>query len=161
MSAFYWNFGLCALKIFLPWRYEPWLLIISISWTLQQNQLVSNMEIITFESKAYKELDNKITAIANYIFNHLDASKPDEDEIWVDSYEVCTFLKISDRTLQRLRAAGLVSYSDIKGHYFYKIKEIKRLLEERLIKRDRECINDLITNHQLYVKERRNLRKDK
>ena len=114
------------------------------------------MEIITFESKAYKELDNKITAIADYIFNHLD-----EDEIWVDSYEVCTFLKISDRTLQRLRAAGLVSYSDIKGHYFYKIKEIKRLLEERLIKRDRECINDLITNHQLYVKERRNLRKDK
>lgn len=125
------------------------------------NQLVSNMEIITFESKAYKELDNKITAIANYIFNHLDANKPDEDEIWVDSYEVCTFLKISDRTLQRLRATGLVSYSDIKGHYFYKIKEIKRLLEERLIKRDRECINDLITNHQLYVKERRNLRKDK
>ena len=36
------------------------------------NQLVSDMEIITFESKAYKELDNKITAIADYIFNHLD-----------------------------------------------------------------------------------------
>ena len=79
------------------------------------NQLVSDMEIITFESKAYKELDNKITAIADYIFNHLDSGKPDEDEIWVDSYEVCTFLKISDRTLQRLRAAGLVSYSDIKN----------------------------------------------
>ena len=68
------------------------------------NQLVSDMEIITFESKAYKELDNKITAIADYIFNHLNSGKPDEDEIWVDSYEVCTFLKISDRTLQRLRA---------------------------------------------------------
>ena len=105
------------------------------------NQLVSDMEIITFESK--------------------DSGKPDEDEIWVDSYEVCTFLKISDRTLQRLRAAGLVSYSDIKGHYFYKIKEIKRLLEERLIKRDRECINDLITNHQQYVKERRNTKPNK
>lgn len=51
------------------------------------------MEIITFESKAYKELDNKITAIADYIFNHLDENKTDEDEIWVDSYEVCTFLK--------------------------------------------------------------------
>ena len=57
------------------------------------------MEIITFESKAYKELDNKITAIADYIFNHLDEYKTDEDEIWVDSYEVCTFLKISGRTL--------------------------------------------------------------
>ena len=125
------------------------------------NQLVSDMEIITFESKAYKELDNKITAIADYIFNHLDSGKPDEDEIWVDSYEVCTFLKISDRTLQRLRAAGLVSYSDIKGHYFYKIKEIKRLLEERLIRSNKENIDNLITNHQLYAKERGNLRKNK
>lgn len=42
------------------------------------------MEIITFESKAYKELDNKITAIANFIFNHLDENKTDEDEIgWI------------------------------------------------------------------------------
>lgn len=125
------------------------------------NQLVSEMEIITFESKAYKELDNKITAIADYIFNHTEAESANEDEIWVDSYEVCTFLKISDRTLQRLRAAGTVTYSNIKGHYFYKIGEIKRLLEERLIKRDKDSINDLITNHQLYVKERRNIRKDK
>ena len=31
------------------------------------------MEIITFESKAYKDLDNKITAIADYIFNHTEA----------------------------------------------------------------------------------------
>ncbi|KAA3694372.1 helix-turn-helix domain-containing protein [Bacteroides salyersiae] len=119
------------------------------------------MEIITFESKAYKELDNKITAIADYIFNHTEAESTNEDEIWVDSYEVCTFLKISDRTLQRLRAAGTVTYSNIKGHYFYKIGEIKRLLEEHLIKRDKDSINDLITNHQLYVKERRNIRKDK
>lgn len=125
------------------------------------NQLISEMEIITFESKAYKELDNKITAIADYIFNHTEAESTNEDEIWVDSYEVCTFLKISDRTLQRLRTAGTVTYSNIKGHYFYKIGEIKRLLEERLIKRDKDSINDLITNHQLYVKERRNIRKDK
>lgn len=40
-------------------------------------------------------------------------------------------------------------------------REIKRLLEKRLIKRDKDSINDLITNHQLYVKERRNIRKDK
>ena len=63
------------------------------------NQLVSEMEIITFESKAYKELDNKITAIADYIFNHTEAESTNEDEIWVDSYEVCTFLKIRDSHL--------------------------------------------------------------
>jgi len=98
------------------------------------NQLVSNMEIITFESKAYKELDNKITAIVDYIFNHMKAESTNEDEIWVDSYEVCTFLKIS---------------------------EVKRMLEERLIRSNKENIQDLITNHQLHVKERRNLRKNK
>lgn len=119
------------------------------------------MEIITFESKTYQELDAKITAIANYIFNHLQTESENEDEIWVDSYEVCTFLKISDRTLQRLRAAGKISYSDLGGRYFYKIGEIKRVLEERLIKRDKECLNNLITSHKLYVKERRNIKQDK
>ena len=115
------------------------------------NQLVSKMEIITFESKAYKELDNKITAIADYIFNHMEAESTNEDEIWVDSYEVCTFLKISET----------IAYSNIRGRYFYKISEVKRMLEERLIRSNKENIQDLITNHQLYVKERRNLRKDK
>lgn len=69
------------------------------------------MEIITFESKAYKELDNKITAIADYIFNHAEMAKQSEEDMWVDSYEVCTFLKISEKTLQRLRVSGTIAYS--------------------------------------------------
>ncbi len=79
--------------------------------TFAANQLVSKMEIITFESKAYKELDNKITAIADYIFNYTEAESTNEDEIWVDSYEVCTFLKISEK----LRVAGTIAYSNIRG----------------------------------------------
>ena len=100
------------------------------------NQSVTVMEIITFESKAYKELDNKIT-------------------------EVCTFLKISEKTLQRLRVSGTIAYSNIRGRYFYKVSEIRRMLEERLIRSNKENIDNLITNHQLYAKERGNLRKDK
>ena len=73
------------------------------------------MDVITMESKAYKELDNKITAIADYIFNRLEAEKPNEDDMWVDSYEVCTFLKISEKTLQRLRVSGTIAYSNIRG----------------------------------------------
>ena len=122
---------------------------------------VSDMDVITMESKAYKELDNKITAIADYIFNRLEAEKPNEDDMWVDSYEVCTFLKISEKTLQRLRVSGTIAYSNIRGRYFYKVSEIRRMLEERLVKSHKENIDNLITNHQLYAKERRNLRKDK
>lgn len=129
--------------------------------TFAANQLVSKMEIITFESKAYKELDNKITAIADYIFNYTEAESTNEDEIWVDSYEVCTFLQISDRTLQRLRANGTIAYSNIGGRCYYKIGELKRLLEERLIKSNDECMRNLVANHEAYVKERRNSKQDK
>lgn len=119
------------------------------------------MEIITFESKAYKELDNKITAIADYIFNHVETARQSEEDMWVDNYEVCTFLKISEKTLQRLRVSGTIAYSNIRGRYFYKVSEIRRMLEERLIRSNKENIDNLITNHQLYAKERGNLRKNK
>lgn len=129
--------------------------------TFVSNQLVKIMDVITIESKAFKELESKINAIADYIFNKQESEDINEDEIWVDSYEVCTFLKISDKTLQRLRVSGTIAYSNIRGRYFYKIGEIKRMLEERLIKSNSEYLNDLVTNHKLYVKERRNLRKNK
>jgi len=116
------------------------------------------MEVITIESKAFKELQAKINVIASYILDRQESEDINEDEIWVDSYEVCTFLKISDRTLQRLRSKGEVSYSRIRGRNFYKIGEIKRLLENRLIKSNEECMKDLITNHKLHVKERRNIK---
>ena len=45
--------------------------------------------------------------------------------------------------------------------HFYKVSEIRRMLEERLIRSNKENIDNLITNHQLYAKERGNLRKDK
>ena len=109
----------------------------------------------------YKELDKKITAIANYVFNHAEMEKESEDDMWVDSYEVCTFLKISEKTLQRLRVSGTIAYSNIRGRYFYKVSEIRRMLEERLIRCNKENIENLITNHELYAKERRNLRKNK
>lgn len=119
------------------------------------------MDVITVESKAFKELEAKINVIADYVLNKQESENINEDEIWVDSYEVCTFLKISDKTLQRLRVSGTIAYSNIRGRYFYKIGEIKRMLEERLVRSNADCLNDLITNHKLHVEERRNLRKDK
>ena len=89
------------------------------------------MDVITVESKAFKELEAKINAIADYVLNKQEADNINEDEIWVDSYEVCTFLKISDKTLQRLRVSGTIAYSNIRGRYFYKIGEIKRMLEKK------------------------------
>ncbi|MDR0757205.1 MAG: DNA-binding protein, partial [Tannerella sp.] len=69
------------------------------------------MEVITMESQAFKELQSKINTIAKFVAAIESKSEEQPEDGWVDSYEVCTFLKISPRTLQRLRADGAVNFS--------------------------------------------------
>ena len=64
--------------------------------------------------------------------------------MWVDSDDVCGMLKISKRTLQRLRSKRMVEYSLIQGKIYYKIKEIKRLLEDNIIRRSLDSVDNLI-----------------
>ena len=118
------------------------------------------MEVITIESKAFKDLMDKVNTIAKFVVNYQPEEIKDE-ETWVDSYEVCTFLKISERTLQRLRSNGLISYSMISGKTYYTIAEVKRMLNERLVKSNQEALNNLIDSHKTYVEQRRNTRTDR
>ena len=120
------------------------------------------MEVITIESQAFKELQTKIGTIAKFV-TALQSKEEEQPptESWVDSYEVCTFLKISSRTLQRLRSANAINYSQIRGKIFYKISEVQRLLNENIIRRSDEHLQDLIKNHQLHVEQRRAVRTDK
>ena len=106
------------------------------------------MEVITMESESFKRLMEKVDSIADYIKNKQTTEDTNLDEAWVDSYEVCTFLRISERTLQRLRTNGTITYSVISGKTYYTIAEIKRILKERLVKRSEECLDDLIKNYQ-------------
>ena len=119
------------------------------------------MDVITIESQAYKDLVTKINAIAKFVVDHQDDDTVNPDEMWVDSYEVCTFLKISERTLQRLRSNRLISYSIISGKSYYTSAEIKRMLNEKRIRSTEECMNDLINNHKLYAQQRRTIKTDK
>jgi hypothetical protein len=125
------------------------------------NQTVTDMDVITIESQAYKELVTKINAIAKFVVDHLEDETSNPDEMWVDSYEVCTFLKISERTLQRMRSNRVISYSIISGKSYYTIGEIKRLLNEKKLRSTDECLNDLVKNHQLHAQQRRTIKTDK
>ena len=113
------------------------------------------MDVITIESQAYKDLVAKINSIAKFVVEHQSTDATDPDEEWVDSYEVCTFLAISERTLQRLRSQGKISYSLISGKTYYTIAEIKRMLNEKRIRSNEEALQNLINNHQQYVQQRR------
>lgn len=117
------------------------------------------MEVITIESQAYRELVSKINTIAKFVVEHQPTENHDEE--WVDGYEVCTFLKISERTLQRLRSRGMITYSLISGKTYYKIAEIRRMLNEKRIRSSGEALKDLIDNHREYVQQRRIARTNK
>lgn len=113
------------------------------------------MEVITVEAKAYKELVAKINTIAQFVADYQSVNTINPEEEWIDSFEVCSFLNISQRTLQRLRSKGAITYSVIAGKTYYTIAEIKRMLNERLIRSSEEAMQNLITNHQRYVEQRR------
>ena len=59
------------------------------------------MEVITIESRAFKLLVEKLDALTEYVYS-MERPVENEDENWVGSQEICQFLKISERTLQRL-----------------------------------------------------------
>jgi predicted nucleotidyltransferase len=118
------------------------------------------MDVITIESKAYRELVSKINKIARFVVENQPVTSSDPDDDWVDSYDVRTFLKVSERTLQRLRSNGTITYSVMSGKAFYKISEIKRMLNEKRIRCNEEFLQDLIINHKLYVEQRRTVKED-
>ena len=110
------------------------------------------MEVITIESQAYKNIMSKVDTIFDYVVSRQNTQ--DEEDSWVDSYEVCTYLKMSDRTLQRLRSEKKINYSRIRGKNYYKISEIKRMMNENLIRRSEDCLQNLIENHQKNVRQK-------
>lgn len=113
------------------------------------------MEVITIESQAFKELMAKINTIAKFVTTIQSKTEEQPEDSWVDSYEVCTFLKISTKTLQRLRTANEISYSKIRGKNFYRISEIQRLLNDNVIRRSDEHLQDLIKNHSFHFEQKR------
>lgn len=107
------------------------------------------MELITFESKAYQELLKKIERIAEYI-SKVETPVPDEKkEVWLDSMEVARLLGISTKTLQRLRKDQLISYSLFRGRCLYRLSDIERALNERLITCNPQTLEQFRKNYLL------------
>lgn len=104
------------------------------------------MEVITMESSVYKELTQKIETIEQFVIKAAH-NREDLDMMWVDNFTVCKYLKISDRTLQRLRSKRLIAYSILSGKTYYTLGEIKRALAERTIKSGEKQFNCLMARY--------------
>lgn len=113
------------------------------------------MEVITIDSQAFKVLMEKLDALSDYV-NTLKPPAEDEDDSWVDSHEICSFLKISERTLQRLRTSGKISFTNLGGKYYYQISQVKKMLKEKAIRSTDECFENLIEHHKRCEEKRKN-----
>jgi len=107
------------------------------------------MEVITIDSKAYRELIAKIEKIAEYVVQKECGRENPDREIWLDSQEVANLLRISTKTLQRLRRDKLISYSVMRGRCLYKLSEIERGLNERLISCNPRTLDEFRKNYLL------------
>ncbi|HYQ56101.1 MAG TPA: helix-turn-helix domain-containing protein [Draconibacterium sp.] len=100
------------------------------------------MEVITIESKAYQELVERIESIAQYVTNQNSNSEA-ASEVWLNSNEVADLLKISTRTLQRLRNDKMVSFTMLRGKCLYRLSDIEKSLQEKIIPTDQKTLDDL------------------
>ncbi len=89
------------------------------------------MKIIVVGSKAYRELVNRIENIEQKIIAQ-ETPMPSDKE-WVDGETVCRYLRISKRTLQRLRSQRIINYSLLNHKIYYTLEDVKRMLLERMI----------------------------
>ena len=71
------------------------------------------MEVLTIEHSAFQQLISKIDAMDEFIRKAKLEQQSSLDNDWVDGQAVCEYLCICDKTLQRLRSAGKITYSTI------------------------------------------------
>lgn len=90
------------------------------------------MEIITFDSEAFKEIITKIDDLENKIETALNRPLLGDD--WLDIQDTCKLLKLSKRTLQTYRDRGIIGYSQYVGKVYIRASDIKAHLEKHYIK---------------------------
>ena len=105
------------------------------------------MEVITIENKAYQELMRKLDQMHDF-FRSFSQPKEvkevkEDKEVWLDTKTVCERLKISTRTLFRLRKERLISYSVFRGRCRFKESEVEQIMRERVIVANPETLDEM------------------
>jgi len=100
------------------------------------NQIVANMKVVIIESEAYKKLMQKIDRIHSCVKKQTKEDallQSNPSEIWISDQDAADMLRVSKRTMQRLRSNGKVTYSIRGNKAWYTLTEVKRLLSGRVV----------------------------
>lgn len=104
-------------------------------FSILQKQNSENMEVITFDSRAYKKLEAKINTILAYVTTHPNEQTENEEnkEKLFDSKEVAKILQVSTRTVLRMRMKGEISFVRIGGRVRFRQADFNDYIENRKI----------------------------
>ena len=96
------------------------------------------MKVIVIESEAYKRLLQKIDRIHSLVKKqeNIIIQQSDPLEVWLSDQDAAAILRVSKRTMQRLRSNGEITYSIRGGKAWYTLEEVKRMLPGRVVTND-------------------------
>ena len=101
------------------------------------------------ESAAYKDIVGRIEEIASHVRKHSPEERVQDTAGLLDSREVMRLLRVSRRTLQRLRNEKSIRYVIIRGNCRYPSDEVERIIGENVIKASPEKLEELRHNYLL------------
>jgi hypothetical protein len=87
-------------------------------------EILNGLAQISKDIKELKELTQLIVKILGPQFN----------ELWYDNQDIALALHLSKRTLQTLRTNGMLPYSRLNNKIYYKVTDVKALLESNYLK---------------------------
>ena len=91
-------------------------------------KIVLYMEIVSIEKKTFGEMMAQTDAFVEKVAALQRKGDGKRLGKWLTGEEVCGQLRISLRTLQKLRDRGFIGYSQIGFRFYYKPEDVKRLI---------------------------------
>ena len=86
------------------------------------------MEIVSIEKKTFEMMLASFNALSEKVAALRHKSDGGRLERWLTGEEVCGQLRISPRTLMKLRDKGFIGYSQIGCRFYYKPEDVKRVI---------------------------------
>lgn len=108
----------------------------------------NDMEIVTMDHEVVKAMMSKIDRIAAYVFKKENVPK-EEPEILLTSEETADLLKISTRTLQRMRKDRTIPYVMMRNKCRYRLADLEECVRTKIVKCNPQTLEEFRRNYLL------------
>lgn len=90
----------------------------------------NNMDLIAIERDSFDSFKKKLEQIVSFTKKQPSVNNLYIEKEWIEGKELTTSLNITLRSLQYMRENGKLSFSTIGKKIYYRIAEVKFLLEQ-------------------------------